>query len=331
MTQQPPQQSTPSGALRFNTETSKLEYYDGIAWVNITSSSADSNTGGNRTLIAGGLHPSGGASHILYHSVDSKANTENFGSLSPSSMTHSMQAGSSRTRAVFSGGYRNNICYKEFATEGNATAFGTLLTYTNNTSQGYTSNNIRMLTCGGYNYNGSAWAGTNQITCITMATLGNNEDFGDIDAAKWFLAGCGNSTRAVFGGGSPSSLYSVNYATKGDASDFGAIDGGVRYGAHSNATRGIFAGNSTGNATSKYITLSSYGRAAEFGDLTVARSYNEMSGSSTRATVYGGYNPSYLTVIDYYQISTLGDAQDFADMNEGRLRQAACSNSHGGL
>ena len=36
-------------------------------------------------------------------------------------------------------------------------------------------------------------------------------------------------------------------------------------------------------------------------------------------------------IIDYYQISTLGDAQDFADMNEGRLRQAACSNSHGGL
>ena len=333
MTQQQPQQSTPSGALRFNTETSKLEYYDGIDWVNITSSSADSNTGGNLTLLAGGLHPGGGASHILYHSADSKSNTEGFGSLSPSSMTHSMQAGASRTRAVFSGGYRNNICYKEFASKGNATAFGTLINWTYNSSQGYCSNNTRMLTCGGYNYGGSpaAWAGSNEITCITMATLGNNEDFGDISTAKWFLGGCGNSTRAIFGGGSPSGTFTVNYATKGDAADFGIMGGGVRYAAHSNATRGIFGGNSTSNSTSLYVTLSSFGRAADFGDLTVARGYIEMSGSHTRAIAYGGNTPTYQSVIDYYQISTLGDAQDFGDLNEARLRQAAASNTHGGL
>ena len=35
--EQPPEESTPVGAFRFNTDTAKLEYYDGNQWVNITT------------------------------------------------------------------------------------------------------------------------------------------------------------------------------------------------------------------------------------------------------------------------------------------------------
>ena len=35
--EQSPIQPTPVGAFRFNTDTSKLEYYDGNQWVNVTS------------------------------------------------------------------------------------------------------------------------------------------------------------------------------------------------------------------------------------------------------------------------------------------------------
>ena len=35
--EQPPEEPTPVGAFRFNTDNSKLEYYDGNQWVNITT------------------------------------------------------------------------------------------------------------------------------------------------------------------------------------------------------------------------------------------------------------------------------------------------------
>ena len=41
----PPLQSTPVGAFRFNTDSSKMEYYDGNQWVNITSDSPQVQTG----------------------------------------------------------------------------------------------------------------------------------------------------------------------------------------------------------------------------------------------------------------------------------------------
>ena len=37
--EQPPEEPTPVGAFRFNTDTAKLEYYDGNQWVNVTTDS----------------------------------------------------------------------------------------------------------------------------------------------------------------------------------------------------------------------------------------------------------------------------------------------------
>ena len=51
---QPPLQQPPVGALRFNTDSSKLEYYDGNQWVNVTSTSPEAQTGGTRGVIAVG-------------------------------------------------------------------------------------------------------------------------------------------------------------------------------------------------------------------------------------------------------------------------------------
>ena len=52
--EQSPLQPTPVGAIRFNTDSSKLEYYDGNQWVNITSTSPEAQTGGTRGLFGGG-------------------------------------------------------------------------------------------------------------------------------------------------------------------------------------------------------------------------------------------------------------------------------------
>ena len=51
MTEQIPIQPTPVGALRFNTTTAKLEYFDGNQYVDIITDSPETNTGGTRGLI----------------------------------------------------------------------------------------------------------------------------------------------------------------------------------------------------------------------------------------------------------------------------------------
>ena len=55
--EQPPEEPTPVGAFRFNTDSAKLEYYDGNQWVNITTTSPEQHTGGTRGLFMGGYTP----------------------------------------------------------------------------------------------------------------------------------------------------------------------------------------------------------------------------------------------------------------------------------
>ena len=73
-------QPTPVGGLRFNTDSSKMEYYDGNQWVNITSDSPDAQTGGTRGVWMGGAQPSV-TDTIDYANLDSTGNAIDFGDL----------------------------------------------------------------------------------------------------------------------------------------------------------------------------------------------------------------------------------------------------------
>ena len=123
--EQAPLQSTPSGAIRFNTDSSKLEYYDGNQWVNITSTSPEAQTGGTRALFAGGLDP-GNSDVIDYITIPIMGNTTDFGDLTEA--RQAMGGCASRTRALQLGGYTSSfedvIDYEDIATSGNATDFG---------------------------------------------------------------------------------------------------------------------------------------------------------------------------------------------------------------
>ena len=77
---QPPKQSTPAGALRFNTDTSKLEYYDGNQWVNVTSTSPEAQTGGTRGIWMGGASPSD-TDRIDYVTIATTGNAADYGDL----------------------------------------------------------------------------------------------------------------------------------------------------------------------------------------------------------------------------------------------------------
>ena len=45
----------PSGSIRFNTDSSKMEIYNGEQWWEIDSTSPEAQTGGTRGVIAGGF------------------------------------------------------------------------------------------------------------------------------------------------------------------------------------------------------------------------------------------------------------------------------------
>ena len=62
-----PLQLTPAGALRFNTDTRRMEYYNGNEWVNITSTSPEVQTGGTRGVFGGGFDQPNTYSLSLIH------------------------------------------------------------------------------------------------------------------------------------------------------------------------------------------------------------------------------------------------------------------------
>ena len=68
----------------------------------------------------------------------------------------------------------------------------------------------------------------------------------------------------------------------------------------------------------EFITIASTGNAADFGDLTQARSQDGNNGgnSATRGLFAAGTTPSLVNTIDYITIASTGDATDFGDLTQ---------------
>jgi len=114
------------------------------------------------------------------------------------------------------------------------------------------------------------------------------------------------------------------------AQDFGDLVQKGLCGGHSQVqskTRGVFGGGDTPGAKVnliQYVTISTLGNAADFGDLTIGRGMttNGITSNSIRGLTIGGFNLSpanaYITAIDYVTMATLGNAVDFGDLSAGR-------------
>ena len=160
------------------------------------------------------------------------------------------------------------------------------------------------------------------IEFLTISTLGNSEDFGDVSANRSGNPGLSSRTRAVIGAGyGPSNVIEfVTMASKGNATDFGDDVGtSNRATGLANGTRGIFAGSSEispGNVI-RYATIASTGNFIDFGDLVQgSRSGLGGAASSTRGLFAGGgaSDVEYNT-IDFVTIASTGNATDFGDLN----------------
>ena len=313
----------PAGSIRFNTDSKKLEVYI-------------------LGPVGFGTTPNG-----IWMEVDS---------WSPDLMTGG-------TRGVYGTGFAPTVVktteYINLASTGNGTSFGDLAN-----SARFGANGCASRTRGIF-AGGATPTRLNDIDTFVIASTGSATDFGNLREVKAELGASSNETRGIFMGGNraPNPLSSdidyITIATTGTSIDSGGdiLSAAEQTGGTASSTRAFGVG---GNAPSQvntiqFMTISSLGNTADFGDLTVARRnggacsnavlavyaggdtptnqdviVNGMA-SPTRGVWAGGYTPTVLNLIEYVQFASKGDAIDFGDTATARYYNAACSNGHGGL
>ena len=197
---------------------------------------------------------------------------------------------------------------------------------------------------GRVDYSGPA-APVNTIDLITISTLGNATDFGDLSASQRRFGSCASSTRGVFGGGffpaDTAVMTYITFSSTGNSTSFGNLTESKRtVNGLANSTRGVWLGGTNNTPTTdivkntiEYITITSTGSGVDFGDLTQSRDGPSTIASSTRGVAAGGYVvPTYTNTIDYITISTTGNAIDFGDLVNVRGHFGGCgSNSTRGV
>jgi len=333
------------GAIRFNTDSMKLEYYRGGPvgfgtttttgeWVNISTDSPDIQTGGARGVIVCGRNHT----DIDYVNISSTGNAIVFGTTTDDYEGFAL---SSRTRGVFGGtlGYGVNMKFITISSTGGDTTFGDMSVARR--SMGSCSNSTRGVLMGGLASTSPNYSGSNVLDYITIASTGDAVDFGDLytGAGNQTGGGWASSTRGIHLCGSTGTtpnisntniIQYITISTLGNSADFGdATSTTENRGACSNSVRGIHGNSGSPVATLDYGTIATLGNLLEFGDLTRDNSYIGATASSTRG-IFAGGGPD-TNKIDYVQIMSTGNAIDFGDLTNARRLAMGISNGHGGL
>ena len=245
-----------------------------------------------RGLTMGGGTPSV-TSMIQAVTISSLGGVFDFGDLTEA--RNDTQAVANNVRGISAGGNSpaksTGIEFVTIASTGDGTGFGDLTV--KRSMGGGSGDATRGIIMGGGSGDNPSPGEEKSIDFITIATLGDAQDFGNLaNAARTRTANLSNSTRAVVAGGyvdpSPGDTSHIDFVTiqtKSNATDFGDLTGNKEgMGGASSEIRGLFAGG-TGN----------------------------------------------INTIDFITISTTGNATDFGDMNAGRKNFGGFSDSHGGL
>jgi len=188
---------------------------------------------------AGYVSPSYNGS-ISYFTMASQATAVDYGDFTPATGDNKHYSGGGMcdgTRGVIVRGYdgsnySNALEYINVMTTGNPSDFGDLASI-HNTYTSTNANGVRGIIAGGYQPSPSNFYNTIQF--ITIQTLGNTQDFGDLTTTRSFMQGCNSRTRSVYSGG-------INTAPV-----------------------------ATGKNVVDYIQMMSTGNAVDFGDSTQGR------------------------------------------------------------
>ena len=295
---------SPIGALRFNTDSAKLEYYRGdtIGWTEIEADSSE---------VGGG----------------SGSNENSLGA-----------------RGIFGGGstgtptfqYFNAIEFITVSTFGNSQDFGDLIEAAKLQGGGRTgSTRSRMLFAGNYSSSRDA------IEFVTVHSKGNSTDFGNLSVARYDLSTCNDTVRAIFGGGiSPTARNTMDYvtiSTTGNALDFGDIGhtGGCSA-SHSSSTRGFYyqaGGPNAPKGALNTVVMRTLGNSTHWADsYTNNTGLGGGSNNAVRAIYGGGY---LTTAMNFFTLATQGNGVDFGDLYQRCYNGTSSSSStrwclHGG-
>ena len=173
------------------------------------------------------------------------------------------------------------------------------------------------------------------IEYITISTLGNAQDFGNLLSTEMEGASCSSSTRGFYFGGDPADndIEYVTFSSLGNATDFGNCNNNSKSGSGcSDQTRGILQLGASWSDEINYITMASTGDAKDFGNLTAGAYAGGASSSSTRGIIaLGSVGGNYKNTIDYITIATTGNAADFGDITRSGVHCVAYSNATRGV
>ena len=301
-----------------------------------------------RVCFSGGSEP-GLSTDIEFITIATAGNVTDFGDLTAA--TGDSSTASNSKRAVVQGqqspSNANNLDVFTIQTTGNATDFGDTLTtfhqcfgvsnghggipqtdqFPQRPSVTYMPGSGRAIICGG--------PPSPLIETFNITTLGNTVSFGSLllNAENWG-GGCGNATRMLAADGGAASGYTtqieaIELASFGNASDFGdSTLARANQGSLANSTRAVWgggyypAGEPSPAAYSNvidYVTISTFGNASDFGDLTTNGSGAGGTANSTRG-LFGPRGPGSGTanVIDYITIGSTGNTTDFGDASVSR-------------
>ena len=192
-----------AGAMRFNTDSSQLEIYDGNQWTGIESTSPFLQTGGTRGVFHGGGDPADPTLDVMdFITISTTGNAADFGDLSSNRRNHSGCA--SRIRNFAMGGYsdsagavRSTVEASIFSSGGGSSSFCNL------TAARYVAcaggNDVRGLFAGGHSPNAPTLAGSIDVFDTFSGTTAI--DFGDLTANRADLGGSAYRQRFVAIGG----------------------------------------------------------------------------------------------------------------------------------
>ena len=166
-------------------------------------------------------------------------------------------------------------------------------------------------------------ADINKIDFVTIPTLGDAQDFGDLSETRTQSAGLGSRVRGFCCGGldSPSNyrdtIDSHEFSSTGNFIDFGNLTATARLlAAFSSSTRGVTAGGNPRNDVIDYFTMATTGTAKDFGDLPATDIFGSGLSSTTRGLIKDGTDTD--NSISFVTISTTGDAVDYGDLSVAR-------------
>ena len=351
----------PEGAIRYNTDSNKMEVWIGDKWMIVATSSPNLD-GGARGLFAGGWRntPSTARSNAIdFITISTTGNGQDFGDLSRRASY--IGTASSRTRGLYAGGNSDNspaasniIDFVTISSTGDTQDFGDL-PIAANAHYGH-SNQTRAIFATGYNPSPS-FASKKDISVANIASTGSAIDGGDLSRHSVQTFVFGNPIRGIWGGGyyqtsdgssgtaaAGEQHHLINMATTGEVTTFGDFRGDssndqiIRSAGLSNSTRGIrFSGyTSPYHLTYDRYELASLGNAIDFGDVLYNREWAMTTSSATRGVAAGGDSGPYATSreIQYFEISSGGKTVDFGDLTDRPSSSNAnggISNAHGGL